>query len=221
MTYISPSREAPTGTVSPAGAASLADVLERLEHIEGLSGRQRMDLRSAVRTVGRILGRPLSEIPASPPVLRGRLDAVAPASIGLTKGRWSNVRSLLRKALEISGIAVMPGRHLEPLSTEWAEHMAELPTRTLKIGLSRFAHHCSDTGVAPGDVKPETFDLFRSALEREGLLTNPRTVHREACRCWNMAANDRHRLAGTGRRGSGLPPVVLSPLVDASSKLQE
>ena len=188
MTYISPSREAPTGTVSPAGAASLADVLERLEHIEGLSGRQRMDLRSAVRTVGRILGRPLSEIPASPPVLRGRLDAVAPASIGLTKGRWSNVRSLLRKALEISGVAVMPGRYLEPLSTEWAEHMAELPTRTLKIGLSRFAHHCSDTGVAPGDVKPETFDLFRSALEREGLLKKPRTIHREACRCWNMAA---------------------------------
>ena len=188
MTYISPSREAPTGTVNPARTASLADVLERLEHIEDLSGRQRMDLRSAVRTVGRILGRPLSEIPASPPVLRDRLDAIAPASIELTKGRWSNVRSLLRKALEISGIAVMPGRHLDPVSTEWAEHIAKLPTRTMEIGLSRLAHHCSDTGVAPRDVKPETFDLLRSALEREGLLKNPRTVHREACRCWNMAA---------------------------------
>ena len=188
MTCISPSRDAPTGMVTPAGAASLADVLKQLQHIEGLSGRQRMDLRSAVSTVGRILGRPLSEIPASPPVLRGRLDAIAPASIGLTRGRWNNVRSLLRKALKISGIAVMPGRHLNPLSADWSEHMAKLPTRTLKIGLSRLAHFCSDAGVARRDVKPETFERFRDALEREGLLTDPRTVHREACRCWNMAA---------------------------------
>ncbi len=94
----------------------------------------------------------LSEILASPPVLRGRLDAIAPASIGLTKGRGNNVRSLLRKALKISGIAVMPGRHLNPLSADWSEHMAKLPTRTLKIGLSRLAHFCSDAGVARRDV---------------------------------------------------------------------
>jgi hypothetical protein len=145
-------------------------------------------LRSAVRTVGRILDRPLSELPAHPESLRKRLEAVVPAAVGLTAARWTNVRSLLRKALDATGFAVMPGRYLAPLTPAWATLHDRLPTRTLRIGLSRFLHFCSASGIEPGAVSPETFQTFREALEHESLLSDPRTVHREACRCWNMAA---------------------------------
>jgi integrase len=188
MSYIESSRDLPRNAFAPADAPMLSDVIARLDHAGHLTRRQRADLRSAVRTVGRILDRPLSELPAHPEFLRKRLEAVVPAAVGLTAARWTNVRSLLRKALDATGFAVMPGRYLAPLTPAWATLHDRLPTRTLSIGLSRFLHFCSASGIEPGTVSPETFQTFREALEHESLLSDPRTVHREACRCWNMAA---------------------------------
>ena len=188
MSYIESSRDLPRNAFASADAPMLSDVIARLDHAGHLTRRQRADLRSAVRTVGRILDRPLSELPAHPEFLRKRLEAVVPAAVGLTAARWTNVRSLLRKALDATGFAVMPGRYLAPLTPAWATLHDRLPTRTLSIGLSRFLHFCSASGIEPGTVSPETFQTFREALEHESLLSDPRTVHREACRCWNMAA---------------------------------
>jgi integrase len=190
MSYIEPSRDVPRNGFVSVDTPSLADVLDRLQDAAGLTDRQRADLRSAVRTVGRVLDRPLSELPAHPEFLRKRLEGVVPAAVELTAARWTNVRSLMRKALDVSGISVMPGRYLAPLTPAWAALHLRLLTRTLRIGLSRFLHFCSASDIEPQAVTEETFAWFLDALEREGLLANPRTVHRETCRCWNRAADD-------------------------------
>ena len=59
--------------------------------------RVKMDVKSAVRTVGRLLGGDLASIEVDVAALRRRLEGLSPESVGLTKGRWNNIRSLFGK----------------------------------------------------------------------------------------------------------------------------
>src|SRR5215468_9230121 len=79
-------------------ATSLADLLATL-HTVDLPERKRQELMSAVRTTVRALGRSPEDIPADARLLANRLKDVAPAALGISRGRWNNVRSLLRTAL--------------------------------------------------------------------------------------------------------------------------
>ena len=81
-----------------SGGTTLGDVIVAIEHAD-LPDRRRQELNSAVRTAARALGRRAEELPAEPRLLANRLAEVAPIAIGLSRGRWANVRSLLRTAM--------------------------------------------------------------------------------------------------------------------------
>jgi uncharacterized protein YbjT (DUF2867 family) len=83
---------------APSGL-TLAAVLTAIAGDADLTNAQRQDMASAVRRVARALGKPPESIPADPPMLARRLAEVAPVSIGVTAGRWSNVRSLFGKEI--------------------------------------------------------------------------------------------------------------------------
>ena len=51
-------------------------------------------------------------------LLANRLAEVAPVAIGLSPGRWANVKSLLRAAMSLVG-EINPGRHCSALSPLW------------------------------------------------------------------------------------------------------
>lgn len=186
MTIIKPSRSICEGADSVL--PSLEHVFERLGMIEGLSARVRADCRSALRTVARIIGRPLKEIPASPRYLRSRMDELSPARFGLTRGRWANIRSLVLKALKLAGVAALPSRHVSRLSPEWQRLYDLLPKQPQRVILSRFMHRCSELGIAPQDVAQEAFEQFAEELEQYGLRSRPWQSYRECCRAWNCAA---------------------------------
>jgi integrase len=169
---------------------TLEHVFERLATVEGLSARIRADCRSALRSLARILGRPLNDIPASPRWLRSRLDELAPALFGLSRGRWANLRSLVLKALRLTGIAALPSRHVSPLSPEWQRLYDLLPKRPQRVNLSRFMHCCSELGIAPQDVTQEEFVRFADEIEHRGLRARPRQAYRDACRAWNWAVKN-------------------------------
>ena len=167
---------------------TLADIRDRIGVAAGLSSRQQTDLCSALHTVGRVLGRRLDELPAHPTFLRPKLADVAPARHGLSPASWANTRSRLRKALEVGGCAVMPGRYLISPAPDWAG-LLEQPADAHPAHRSQpLCAYCSSQGIAPAEVTEATFATFKAALEQEGLLGDPRTVHRETCRCWNLAA---------------------------------
>jgi integrase len=188
MTIIRPSRSICEG--ADPTVPTLEQVLERLGNVQGLSSRVRADCRSALRSLGRIMGRPLGEIPASPPFLRSRLDELSPARFGLSRGRWANICSLVLKALKVAGVAALPSRHVSPLSPEWQQLYDLLPKRPQGVNLSRLMHRCSELGVAPQDVAQETFERFADELEHFGLRSSPRQAYRDACRAWNWAVNN-------------------------------
>jgi hypothetical protein len=70
---------------------TLADVDAGVSRAE-LPGRRRQDLKSALRTAARALGRRLDEVPADPRLLANRLAEVSPVGSGFHRdvGRTSN-----------------------------------------------------------------------------------------------------------------------------------
>jgi integrase len=186
MTIIKPSRSIYEGAVS--ALPSLEHVFERLGTVEGLSARGRADCRSALRSLARIIDRSLREIPASPQYLRSRMDELAPARFGLSRGRWANLRSLVLKALKLAGVVALPSRHVSPLLPEWQRLYDLMPKRPQRVNLSRFMHRCSELGIAPQDVGQEAFERFAEELEQYGLRSRPWQSYRECCRAWNWAA---------------------------------
>jgi len=194
MTITGPSR-----SINWADSAlpTLDHVFQHLERVEGLPARTRADCRSALSSLARIIGRPLNDIPANPRWLRSRLNELAPARFGLSRGRWANLRSLALKALRLTGIAALPSRHVSSLSPEWQRLYDFLPRRPQRVSLSRFMHRCSEFGIPPQDVTQEEFERFADEIELWGLRARPRQVYRDACRAWNWAVKKVPRWPGT------------------------
>jgi integrase len=143
---------------------------------------------SALRTVGRAIGRRLDEIPANPRWLRERFATLSPAMAGVSIGRWQNVQSLLRSALKHAGLTAVPGRSTEPLSAEWQELFRHSNDRRVREGISRFARYCSSRGITPSDVDEAVSSSFLAGIEDKAIIREPRKVHRTLCVCWNRMA---------------------------------
>ena len=167
--------------------ASLGKVIALLECDSSLPKRRRDDLTSALRTVGKALRMPVERVPAHPAYLNGKLSDFAPASVGITAARWTNVKSLTRAALKHVGIANMPGRYRVPLTPAWARLFKQLEARHHRPGLSRFVHYCTVNGVEPDAVDDAILAEFLRAMETEALVDKPRKIHRMTCRLWNKA----------------------------------
>ena len=160
---------------SPAHASldvTLADVLAAVQTAD-LPARRRQEMVSALRTVARALGKPLSQIPTRPRVLADRLERITPDAIGISRRRWNNVRSLLQASLmQVQRMA--PGRHQIKLSPGWQNLADQLPSNSVKRSVSRLTHFCSAIGIEPDGFTEQTFWLFREYLDNS--LKTPRKV---------------------------------------------
>jgi integrase len=166
---------------------TLADVLAAVRGDPNCPARQRQDRCSGIRTLAKALGRRLEDLPADPGQLQGLIRKVNPVSVGLAPKRWRNALSLTRAALNQAGINASPGRHVTALSPAWADLYRHINRTTWRIGLSRFAHHCSAIGIDPSQVDDGVMAEYLKALTEFGLTGEPREVHRVTCVCWNQA----------------------------------
>jgi integrase len=173
-------------TLVGAGATSLADVLEALEAMPP-AGRRHVEMKSAIKRMGDVLRKPLHDVSAHPSELRALIKDASRASVGLTKERWSRVRSLTLAALRDFGIDATPARETAQLSAAWREHRERLPTKALRAGLSRFMSHCSRVGLEPDEVTAATFEAFEEALRAKSLKGDPQALRRSSVQLWNRA----------------------------------
>jgi integrase len=167
-----------------ASAPSLADLLATLGAGD-LPERKRQELASAIRTAARALGRSPENIPADARLLASRLKDVAPAAIGISAGRWNNVRSLLRSSLALIQ-PISPGRNRNDLLPEWLAFSNKLDSRSDKIALSRVLRFCSARGIGPNAVTKETFDDYHLHLDHS-LLKRPDQTFAFTVRAWRRA----------------------------------
>jgi len=163
---------------------SLADVLAAVQ-CANLPDRRRQEMASALRTVARALGKPLVSVPADARRLSDRLKQVSPRAIGISPGRWNNIRSHVRGGLALVQ-PMAPGRHLNNLSPAWDALWRQLESRPVKIALSRFLRFCSAEGIEPEAVTEATFAAFRADLENT-LLKSPDKVFAALVRGWHIA----------------------------------
>ena len=78
---------------------TLAEVRERVTNDENLTKPLRLRLRSALNRTAAIIGEPLELLSADPVVLRYKLTKIHPIQVGITRTRYSTIRSDLAVAL--------------------------------------------------------------------------------------------------------------------------
>ena len=127
-----------TKSASLAPPANLAEVMARILSMEGLQRQRRDDLMSAVRIVARLLGGLPVDIPANPEALRRGLNVMTPASAGMPKARWANVRALLTAALDLAGAKVVRRSRTAELTPPWLALRDRVGDRYARARLSQF-----------------------------------------------------------------------------------
>jgi len=188
MTYLSRSRE--LGGQVPWRPGSLEDVMDAVQRGPTLTSRQRQDIASALRTLGKLTNRPLSAHPSSLRSVRRLLDTVKPALHGLSRGRWANVRSLVFKGLDIAGVERRRRGDCSTVSAAWATLVAPLPARHLCVAIMPFARHCTRLGLDPSQVTQAVFDDYGTYLEEFSSRTRPREALLDLRRAWNRAGEE-------------------------------
>ena len=169
-----------------------ASPLQSLAELEGflrtadLPDRARQDMLSALNTLVRAAGKPLTVLPTDPKTLRHVLNSLSPAMAKVSDERWRNVRGLLRRALDLGQAARVLRRPRNPRSPAWAALFALLPPDSMaRNRLSRLAGFCSEDGIEPEAVTTAVLDRFLEALEADPLIRRPVFMYRNAVNAWN------------------------------------
>lgn len=168
---------------------TLATVLACVADSDALTERQRQDLASALRTVGRALCRPLEDVSACPRTLRERLKSVVPAAAGISPRRWTNATSLARQAIRHAGIDVAPGRAPLRFSPGWTALFRLVEAKHACIALSRLARYCTNHDIEPEEVTDAVFQAFLDELLATDMRQLPHKVHRQAAVIWVRLAS--------------------------------
>jgi len=182
-----PAPSAPSTDAASEAPKTLADVAALYADAASEHPR-RVKIRSAFRGVGRVLGKPLHEIPTDTQQLRVLVASANPALVGIKPRRWGELKSNLFCGLRDGGVAIISMRDGTALSAEWAELHAALADRGLQIGMHKFMRFCTRCGIAPSAVTAETFAEFLAELESSSLHPDPKAAYRQAAKHWNEAA---------------------------------
>jgi integrase len=175
----------PSAFLDP-GAPTLATVIDQLAAAEP-DLRRRGEMTSGVRTLCRVLGRLPRELPADTALLNRLMRGALPAAVGVTSARWANVRSLVLRAMNLTGCRIMPGRRLHPMVPVWAALAERLPDHFARTVLSRLMRWCSAEGIAPEDVDQTVIERFGRILCEDSFHGHPLDVWQRTVGGWNRA----------------------------------
>ena len=80
-------------TTKPPSRKTVADLFPLISQADS-SEKAKADMASAVRKVAKVLGTDPALLPVDPQSLRRRLETISFQTAGVSKGRWTNIRSL-------------------------------------------------------------------------------------------------------------------------------
>ena len=174
-------------TVVLPSRMTLADLIPLIEQAN-LSPIQRRDQISAVRTIARLLDATPGDIDADPARLRRRLETIAPQALGLSRGRWNNLRSLVGKALALAR-PMLPGRQAAQLLPEWEALLAPLP-RNRAASLLALARHFSVGDVPPTRLTLADLEAYHQSILNDRLRAKPEQTWDNLVWTWNTCRRE-------------------------------
>lgn len=169
-----------------ADQTTLADVLAKITDDTALTPQRRSNLRASLRALGKLMGRNLAYLPASPGYYRKTFKGLHPEHCGLTRSRIRNIKSDVMFALKRTGCIDQGHTYMAPLTREWQAlwELAMVAGRK-RVYVSRFMHFCSAQGIEPEDVDDAVAERLKVALIEESFVENPVRTHKGILRMWN------------------------------------
>jgi site-specific recombinase XerD len=183
-------------------ARMLESVIAQLSDMDDLSSSRRRDLKSALNSLARMIGRSPAEIPANINWLHVRVRRINAAQHNITKKRLSNIKSDALKALALTGCSRERSDWLAPVSPSWSDLLGRIENKHDLWKLTQLAQFCSALSVEPHALTDEHPRAMLATLIAESFVNRPEHVVSNAIKTWN-------RLKG---EVSCWPDVVLSPL---------
>ena len=180
----------------------LSEAILRLDSVAELKPSRLRDMKSALRTVARLVGRPPERVPANINWLHTRLLKVAPKAHNITPKRLANIKSDAIKALELVGCSRARADWLRSPSLPWQTLIDQIPDQHDRWRLAQLARYCSALGIEPEAVSDAQVQGLLTTLIEESFQVNPRRKVADAIRAWNRMRNEI----------AGWPAATLSPL---------
>lgn len=190
----------PSPPPSPAVIRPTARTLEELRQVVAsapmVADGERPAMISAITSTARWLGRPPGELPASLRSLDPQLKALAGhhAAAGVSRKTVKNVKSLLRKALDL----IEPRPQLPAVSDPaaltaewrplWTAWRATVPAAYGP--LSFLMRHCSQMGIAPDDVDDAVAAAAADRMMACGCRKDLTVTLRHIRGYWNQAVKN-------------------------------
>ena len=163
---------------------TLADALIALLEAP-LTDIQKRDTRSAVMTFCKALGLSPDEVPASPIYIRRKLEGISYVALGYSKGRWSNVKTGVARAVGLVGKSY-PSRNTTPLLPQWAALLTMLPA-SLKRKVSACARYLSGLGLDADAVSLTDLHSYRDTILNDRMRANAEQAWDHFLWAWNRA----------------------------------
>ena len=185
MTDQSPNRKSYSSPFISQSAPSMAVILERIDDQTGLSETKRRDLKSAIRSFCRLIGKHPADVPANINWLHVRIRRVAPAAHNISKKRLANIKSDVLKALTIADCSRDRADWLRTPSPAWQALLDRIQDKHDVWKLKQLAQFCSALEVEPDAVKDEHVLALLNALVEETFTKNPDEVAVNAAKTWN------------------------------------
>ena len=167
---------------------SLADAVESLRAAAGASPERQREFASAVRSLGKLVGREPQAIPASIESIQRLLDQVPEAVRTRSRKTVANIKSRIKSGLVSlrAGILSVPRGY--PLTGEWAQLHGALPDRRLRNGLSRIMRLACYQCLRPDEMSDAFLASVVDAYRVGKWSGNPARYQRTVANLWNEAA---------------------------------
>lgn len=201
MTNDTPQKANVSPFVSPQ-ARMLDSVIAQLSELEDLSPSKRRDLKSALNSLARMIGRSPAEIPANINWLHVRVRKINAAQHNITRKRLANIKSDALKALALTGCSRERSDWLAPVSPGWSDLLDRIGNKHDLWKLTQLAQFCSALSVEPHALTDEHPRAMLATLIAESFVNRPEHVVANSIKTWN-------RLKG---EVTCWPNVALSPL---------
>ena len=180
----------------------LSDVITSLDERSDLSPSRCRDLKSALRSIARLIGQPLQAIPANINWLHIKLRRINPAAHNMSKKRFSNIKSDALKAFELTGCSRKRSDWLRPASPGWIALFDSIEDNHDRWKLTQLAQFCSAQGIESTEITDHHPHALLKALVEESFVNRPEHVVANAIKTWNRLRDQQ----------PGWPDIELRPL---------
>jgi integrase len=167
---------------------SLQLVLEKIEQESNLSDVRKRDLKSALKTIGKLADKPLCTIPLDLKTIRDIVDRATDYPMCRSKKRAANLRSDVAAAIEQFNPALIVRTSKLPLGADWIQLLSTIQELGDKLALSRFARWAGAKDINPPDVDGLAIARFAEEMNGRMLARTSTTSKGQLVRAWNTIA---------------------------------